>query len=205
MSLGLLLVAAALCLTGYNIWDENRAGSAVAAVLVELDTRIPDLEVEPPPEGVIPDYVLNPRMEMPAVEVDSEDYIGRLEVPSLGLDLPVMSQWSYPNLKKSPCRYVGSAYLDNLVIAAHNYEHHFGGLKNLELGADVYFTDTDGNVFHYQVGALEQLNPEQVEDMRSSGWDLSLFTCTLGGQFRVTVRCDRVESGVYGLSYTNSQ
>ena len=30
---GLLLFAAALFLTGYNLWDEQRAGDAVAAIL----------------------------------------------------------------------------------------------------------------------------------------------------------------------------
>lgn len=192
MALGLLLIVAALSLAGYNVWDEKRADEAVIVALDELEPRI--LEAAPMPEGMIPDYLLNPRMDMPTMEIDGWDYIGYLEIPSLGLDLPVMSEWSYPQLKLSPCRYTGSVYLNNMVIAAHNYERHFGGLKNLEIGAEVRFTDVDGNVFTYRVGALEQLNPDQALEMRNSDWDLTLFTCTLGGQFRVTVRCERAEA-----------
>ena len=53
------------------------------------------------------------------------------------------------------------------------------------------FTDTDGNIFNYTVSELEQLNPTDVREMISGDWDLTLFTCTLGGQYRVTVRCVR--------------
>ena len=55
------------------------------------------------------------------------------------------------------------------------------------------FTDGDGNVFTYQVAALEQLLPTQVKEMSAGGWDLTLFTCTIGGQQRVTVRCTLAE------------
>ena len=47
---------------------------------------------------------------MPETELDGEQYIGVLELPTLSLTLPVQSQWSYPALKVSPCRYAGSAY-----------------------------------------------------------------------------------------------
>ena len=47
-------------------------------------------------EVEISDYLLNPNMEMPEVEIDGNDYIGTLSIPALELSLPVMSQWSYP-------------------------------------------------------------------------------------------------------------
>ena len=53
------------------------------------------------------------------------------------------------------------------------------------------FTDVDGNRFAYEVAELQVLPPSALEDMLSQDWDLSLFTCTLGGQTRLTVRCDR--------------
>lgn len=78
------------------------------------------------------------------------------------------------------------------MIAAHNYAQHFGRLSRLTEGDEVRFTDMDGNSFAYTVAGLEQLDPRQVKDMLSGGWDLSLFTCTLSGQSRLTVRCVRV-------------
>lgn len=197
--IGLLLVAAALFLTGYNVWDEWRAGCSVNQRVELLTWRVP-----PPPsptpvnvpasEVEIPDYILNPEKEMPTEEMDGQLYIGVLRIPALELELPVISEWSYPRLKLAPCRFYGSVYLDNMVIAAHNYPSHFGTLKNLSLGDAVYFTDMDGVVWQYEVVSLETLTPTDVDTMTAGDYDLTLFTCTIGGAGRVTVRCERVDA-----------
>ena len=192
MAAGFLLVLAALLLTGYNVWDEGRAGDAADATFQALKFQTEEGREELP-EYILPDYLVDPRFEMPTVEIDGYDYIGYLDIPSLELSLPVMSEWSYPQLKIAPCRYAGSGYLDDMILAAHNYDRHFGRLKNLEGGELVRFTDVDGNVFDFSVTELELLWPEQTEEMLSGEWDLTLFTCTLGGRQRVTVRCDRIE------------
>ena len=195
MTGGLLLMTAALLLTGFNLWDERRATESAGEVLRELDAICPEEpqtgepETADPGEAEIPDYILDPGRDMLAVEVGGGAYIGVLELPSLGLELPVMETWSYPNLRAAPCRYSGSAYQDDMIIAAHNYKTHFGRLKELRAGDEVRFTDTEGNVFRYAVAELETLGKYDVEEMKSGGWALTLFTCTYGGQSRVTVRC----------------
>ena len=188
MTIGLLLLEAALFLAGYNIWDEHRAEGSAQQVLDQLVSETPQPE-PPAPEEPTPEYILHPEMDMPTVEVDGNRYIGRVTIPALGLELPVMSQWSYPNLKIAPCRYQGSAYTGDLIIAGHNYRTHFGPLKNLGVGDTVLFTDADGNQFRYTVAQVETLAKTAVEEMAAGDWDLTLFTCTLGGQTRVTVRC----------------
>lgn len=212
MTGGLLLIAAAFFLTGFNLWDEWRAGKAAGQVAEELahqkemesslqvgekaDSRVqwkPGMETGGWSEVEIPDYILNPDMEMPVTEIDGNDYIGVLEIPSLELSLPVISQWSYPRLRIAPCRYTGSAYKGNLVIAAHNYSRHFGRIGTLSPGEQVSFTDVDGNYFAYQVVETQMLEPEDIEDMIEEEWDLTLFTCTIGGKTRVTVRCEAIE------------
>ena len=188
-ALGALMLLAALLLVLYNLWDDWRAGRETAALLTQIEVETPAASVT---EQQIPDYVLDPTRDMPTVELDGEEYIGTLEIPALGLSLPVMSEWSYPRLKIAPCRYVGTAYQPGFVIAAHNYTSHFGRLKELTEGDSVTFTDADGNVFTYRVAAVEVLAHTAVEDMVSDEWDLSLFTCTIGGQTRLTVRCEVV-------------
>ena len=54
------------------------------------------------------------------------------------------------------------------------------------------FTDVEGHVFSYQVAGMETLLPTAVEDMDVESWPLTLFTCTLGGKSRFTVRCSLV-------------
>lgn len=49
---------------------------------------------------------------------------------------------------------------------------------------------------------IQILQPGDVEEMLSGGWALTLFTCTLGGRTRVTVRCEEAADAGrgYGLS-----
>lgn len=195
MTGGLLLIAAALLLTCYNLWDERRAANAAGEVLRELERgafRPEEGEAPEPGETEIPDYILDPSREMPAVEASGGAYIGVLALPSLGLELPVMETWSYPNLRTAPCRHSGSAYQGDLIICGHNYASHFGRLKDLREGDTARFTDTDGNVFSYVMAERETLPPTAIEEMESGNWALTLFTCTVGGQSRVTIRFDRV-------------
>ena len=186
---GLLLIAAALFLTGYNLFDQMRAQRSAAQAAAQLAERLPQTT-----QTDVPDYLLTPEMEMPVETIDGVDYVGVLRIPALALELPVISQWSYPLLKIAPCRYSGSAYQNNLVLCAHNYASHFGNLKNLHIGAAVTFTDMDGNLFTYQVAELETLPPQATEERENGDWDLTLFTCTVGGQSRVTVRCTAEQS-----------
>lgn len=188
MAIGLLLLGVAFTMTVYNILDERRANSEAK----ELARYIKKITLEKSAdENGIPDYILNPQIEMPMIEIDGQWYIGVLEFPSIGLSLPVMSEWSYSRLKISPCRYYGSAYLDNLIIAGHNYSKQFGVLKNLNIKDRIVFTDMDGNAFEYTVVQKDILSQNSIEEMASGKWDLTLFTCTFDGRERVTLRCEK--------------
>jgi sortase A len=129
-------------------------------------------------------------MTMPTVEVDGNTYVGFLHIPAIDRTLPVMDTWSYPNLKIAPNRFVGTAYARDMIICAHNYDRHFGQIKNLQPGDKVTFTDVYGDRFDYEVSEVTILQPTDVEEMKDpDDWDLTLFTCTIGGATRVTVRC----------------
>ena len=124
-----------------------------------------------------------------AVELDGESYIGVLCIPSLGLELPVMEDWSYARLKIAPCRQFGSAAGGDLVIAAHNYKTHFGRLKELQEGDGITFTDLSGTEYAYRVDRVENVQPQDVAAVTESGAALTLSTCTPGGNTRVAVYC----------------
>lgn len=188
ISVGLLLIAAALVLVLYNAWDAKRAEKASTAIVEKLEAVISDQQ-----SNQLDDSYLN--KEMPTKEIDGYLYIGILDIPSLGLHLPVMASWDYDRLSISPCRYTGSYYLDDMVICAHNYIKYFSPIKHIDIGTDVYFTTVEDVVYHYQVSNRETLKPTAVEEMvgqTKEDWDLTLFTCNTGGQTRCAVRCSRV-------------
>ena len=133
-----------------------------------------------------------PQDAFKSVIIGSYEFIGYISVPSLGLDLPVISQWSYENLNLSPCRYSGSPLTDDLVIAAHNYSSHFGSISSLNIGDTVSFTDVEGIKTDYRAVLIDTLSPTDVKEMTAGQYDLTLFTCTYTGQARVTVRLNRV-------------
>src|SRR5699024_5661753 len=105
---GLLLIAAALSLTAYNLWENQRATAAAQQALTAMKEQSEPKGTKSTEglEAVIPEYVRNPYMEMPVVEIDGIEYIGTLEIPALELELPVISTWSDALLDCAPCRYV---------------------------------------------------------------------------------------------------
>ena len=199
ITLGLLLIVAALALVSYNLYDALRAEQSAWRIINSLeeaseeDSRI-SAPAEASEKAALPqEPVLDSQMEMPVKTIDGIEIVGVLRIPTLELELPIISQWSYPDLQTAPCRYSGSAYLNNLILCGHNYSSHFGNLKELREGDIITFTDMDGNLFAYEMAERETLMPTSVEEMTGGDWDLTLFTCTVGGKSRVTVRCDRVK------------
>ena len=218
ITLGTVLILGALSLLLYNQRETAEAEAAVNAVLPQLMVQIHKDPPEPTdatvettvPEATVPETkpvdspatepeqpteapaVTQPvSKEMDTVELEGHSYIGYVSIPSLQLTLPVMADWSYPKLKIAPCRYCGSVYTQDLVLMAHNYEKHFGGLSRLCGGEAVSFTDVHGVTTEFSVVFVDVLNPTDVETMTSGEYDLTLFTCTYGGKTRVTVRCQQ--------------
>lgn len=186
-ALGACLILGAAALWGCNQWDAMRAEETVSDTMSELAQIIPDETVNAEHSA----KETAPLAEMPTQEIDGIDYVGVLEIPALELELPVISSWSSSNAKTAPCRYVGSAYTDDMIICAHNYRSHLGKLDSLDAGDSVVFVDMEGNRFSYRIEELEVLDGTAIEQMEAGDWDLTLFTCTAGGEARLTVRCKR--------------
>jgi sortase A len=182
--LGVLCILSAIGFVAYNRWEDMNAKDVAQDFLEDVQSIINEEQSEKP--------LLNDT-KMATVEVDGYDCIGILSVPVLDLELPVLTDWSYAKLKKAPCHYYGSYYEKDFVIAAHNYKSHFGRLSKLQAGDIVVFTDVSGTVHYYEVVILETLPKNATKEMITSGFDLSLYTCTLGGGSRVTVRCNTVQ------------
>ena len=183
LGLACLLVAVGFVL--YNNREAKQGETAAQTILQAVQENIVEAEQLPEETAVAE----TEPTEMLTVPVGDYESLGILSIPVLELELPVLTDWSYAKLKYAPCHYSGSYLEKDFVIAAHNFPAHFGKLSQLHPGDLVLFTDVTGTVRCYEVVLLETLAPTAIEEMISSGFDLSLYTCTPGGSSRVTVRC----------------
>lgn len=182
---GCLFIIAAFTIAVYNVYEDYIVGTALEDITEELDDNTFSEKND--------FYLYYPDMQMPVISIDGIDYIGKLEINSIDLSLPIISEWNYDNLHIAPCRYEGSVYNNDAVIAGHNYSAHFRNLSKLSVGDKVTFTDVNGNDFEYKVAEFEVLQPANIQEMIEGEWDLTLFTCTIGGRTRFTVRCVSVD------------
>ena len=172
LTLGVVLLLTAAGWYAYNIAEDHRAGERSEEILQVLDTT-------PKPSGE-------------NVTVLGEAFCGVISVDKIALRLPVYAEWDYERLDTAPCRYAGSIETGDIIIAAHNYQSHFGALNKLLVEDLIRFTDAGGREHTYRVCEIVTLDGSAVTDMQAGGWDMTLFTCTKGGKQRITLRCQKI-------------
>ena len=200
--LGICCLIASVGLIAYNHWEEEHAQNSSQTILQDvretilINTREESISEESISEESDRDEPVDIPVDVPLEMLTTQVYgyecIGIHSVPVLELELPVLTDWSYEKLKIAPCHYFGSYFEKDFVIAAHNYRSQFGRLSELQPKDLILFTDITGSVHYYEVVLLETLPAGATEAMITSGFDLSLYTCTPGGANRVTVRCNTV-------------
>ena len=171
MGIALLLVAGGWYIA--NIAEDRNAGKMASELLVKVEEQTGN--------------------DSPVITVEGEAFCGKIIIEKLGIELPVFQDWDSGKLKEAPCRYTGSVQTDDMIIAAHNYESHFGNIHLLQLNDEIVFIDGTGSEYRYSVRHITTLDGTAVSDMQSGEWDFTIFTCTKGGKQRVTVRCDRID------------
>ena len=184
---GVFLILISLTMTFYNKYEDLNAGKQARAA---LDVFKNEVVVQ---NHIVESLTTEEVKEMKTVNINGDDYIGTITIPSINLELPVMSEYSYSRLKKAPCRYYGNLFTNDLIICAHAYETFFANLIKLKQNDLIFFTDVDGNNYAYEVLEIEILKPTDVDKMVNNEFDLTLYTCTSDNMNRVTVRCNRVK------------
>ncbi len=181
LSLGFLLLLIASGWYIFNTVEDENAGKQAAEILSKFET-LPSTVPSNPDE-----------METvePVIKVDGDAFCGKVVIEKVDIELPIYDEWNYERLKSAPCRYMGHIATNDMIIAGHNYRSHFRNLKYVKVGDKVTFIDVYGIAHNYEVCETVILDGTAVSDMHAGGWDFTLFTCTKGGEQRVTVRCKR--------------
>ncbi len=204
VGMGVVLILSALLLFLYNEWnnavmeEQSQTITTQLQQLIAQNTQQNGLAKDTPDAPVPTTGAANVEQETAAAEpnmtvvlLDGYEYIGILELPTLSLSLPILSDWDEHKLKLAPCRQEGAVDTDDLVIAGHNYRRHFQYLYKLQTGDTVRFTDMNGNTTTYTVSRIRTLDATDVDTALNSEHDLVLYTCTYSGKERTTVFCDR--------------
>ena len=122
-----------------------------------------------------------------------------LNIPSLGINYPVLSDTSEELLKISLNKFWGPSpnTVGNYCIVGHNYKNKkmFGKLADIKNGDIVELTDNSGKTIKYAVYNKYVVNPEDVactSQLTNGNKEVTLITCTNYGKQRLVVKAREV-------------
>lgn len=127
--------------------------------------------------------------EMPALEINGEDFIALLEIPAYGLKLPISSVWEKSKVLSYPCRFSGSAYDGTLIIGGYDQRGQFDFFDRIQNGAAVTITDMTGSTFSYVVDRVTRSRSAEAEMLLDSAADLTLFVRDAQALEYIILRC----------------
>jgi sortase A len=110
---------------------------------------------------------------------DAATVMGRLEIPALGLSVPVLSNYETASLLQGIGHIPGTAMpggLGTLGLAGHR-DTYFRPLARIQPSMDIRVSDRDGT-YHYAVDSTEIVKPEDVAVLDIQDRPaLTLITC----------------------------
>lgn len=123
-----------------------------------------------------------------------------LNIPSLGINYPVLSETSDELLKISLNKFWGGKpnTVGNYCIVGHNYDGKdimFGKLNRIKNGDIVELEDSTGKTLQYKVYNIFIVQPNDVactSQLTNGQTEMTLITCADGGRTRLIVKCRAV-------------
>ena len=122
-----------------------------------------------------------------------------LNIESLGIQYPVLSETSEELLKLSLNKYWGPNpnEIGNYCIVGHNYKNGkmFGKLSKIEVGDVITLTDASRNTLRYKVYNKYVVSPTDVRctsQLTGGKREVTLITCSNYGTQRLVVKCTQI-------------
>lgn len=144
-------------------------------------------------------------VEIPSVQVatasDGTNYytIGRIYIPKINVDYPILSETTTELLKISPCKFWGADpnKVGNFCIVGHNYRNNlfFSKVPTLEYGDIIEITDLSGKTVKYSVYDKFVVNPDDTActtQLTNGRTEITIITCTNDSKQRVIVKATAV-------------
>lgn len=187
--LGLVLLVAGVALIAtpfYHEWQQQKELSALDDALAMIEDESDSSES---------DYEVADR-KFTKEELES---VYELEIPSIGLNQKVLGETTEENLNMSLAQIKQDQVPGegNFTIAGHRGyrgDRHFRDLPNVENGEEVHLT-ADGKTYIYEINKSEVIEATDVDVLDETGDkdEITMITCTIGGQQRISVQGDLVD------------
>ena len=207
----------------YAEYDRNKGEKVSQEILANLDLHVVEEDEIPASKVKLEDEVLvvylnnniseeislnsligEPQEDVAPVMHTTENgetyYISSvLNIPSLGINYPVLSETSDELLKISLNKFWGPEpnEVGNYCIVGHNYKNKtfFGKLPSIEIGARVELTDMKGITIQYEVYDKYLVDPTDVactSQLTNGKRELTLITCNSTGKQRHVIKCREI-------------
>lgn len=147
------------------------------------------------------EVIIEENNETTHVTQDGQSYTTEavLNIPSLGINYPILSDTSEELLKISLNKFWGPSpnEVGNYCIVGHNYKNKkmFGKLSSIKNGDIVELTDNSGKTIKYTVYNKYVVEPEDVSctsQLTNGNKEVTLITCTNYGKQRLVVKARQV-------------
>ena len=128
-------------------------------------------------------------MEMPVLQIDGQDFVGIVEIPSFGLALPIYSSWDAGKVTSFPCRFWGTVYDGSLVVGGADQAGQFDCFDRIQDGSTVTVTDMTGGESVSTVARVDRSKSAQADVLMDYSMDLTLFVRDAYNLNYILVRC----------------
>lgn len=145
-------------------------------------------------------------VEIPSVQVttanDGTSYytIGRINIPKINVDYPILSETTTELLKIAPCKFWGADpnQVGNFCIVGHNYRNNlfFSKVPNLEYGDIIEITDLSGKTVQYSVYNKYIVDPDDTActtQLTNGRTEITLITCTNDSKQRYIIKANAIQ------------
>ena len=176
--------------------EKNIQEIDTAPMLIILDEREFSFVEEESPEEV------STEQNVPVVQEKKDtDYetIGRIEIPKINVDYPILDRTTDALMKISPTKFWGPEpnEIGNFCIAGHNYRNtkFFSKVPTLAIGDTIKITDTTGRTLTYKIYSKYEVEPEDISctTQKTNGRkEITLITCTNDNKYRVIIKATEI-------------
>ena len=203
----------------YAEHDRNKSEEVSQELLVQMAYSNADRTIKPPDEYDVIRVILKDETELEEVVVEEPEEIeeeetttyvasngveytieSTINIPSLGINYPVLADTSEALLEISVNKYWGPKpnEVGNYCIVGHNYRNDkmFSLLNTIQNGDIVELTDMSGRTISYKVYnqyVVEPTDTRCTSQLTNGRKELTLITCTNYGKQRLVVKCREVK------------